>query len=339
LSVDHFSETAMNALRWRRPIGAEMANGAKAAHAPHAKPRNRWISLSGTLVVLALLLVTGIAMLVRNVPQTAEAPPIPAEIVPRPELQSRVPFDFAPRTWGMADATRWNYITFNLVELDPGKSFSTASDWYALVDGPISIVVQQGNLTIQPTGPALYYAGEDPGQPPREIPTGQTVSLGPNDGIVFAARDAASGNNLGNEPAVALLGSMGYLDIGSDVGPIDFKNLDTQSNYGMHPLATEGASISIEHLHMEPYDSYVFEPDPDSRYLCVFDQFQMTGAQFADGAVDQVSAGVKTHKLYASTQLTYPPPGPHTIFDFGNDPIDIYFLVVQPDPASAASTT
>jgi hypothetical protein len=59
----------------------------------------------------------------------------------------------------------------------------------------------------------------------------------------------------------------------------------------------------------------------------------------AEGAVDRVSAGAATQRLYASTQLTYPSPGPHTIFNFGDDPIDIYFLVVQPDPASAASTT
>lgn len=316
----------MNALRWRRTAGAVMANDANFA----SPPQSRWRPLASALAVLVLLLAAGIAVLVRTVPQTSEAPPIPARIVPNPELQSRVPFDFAPQTWGMADATSWNYITFNLVELDPGKSFSTASEWYTLVDGPISILVEQGDLTIQPTGPALFYAGEDRGQPPREIVAGQTVSLGPSDGIVFAAKDAVSGSNLGSEPALALLGSMGFLDIGSDVGPIDFKNLDTQSNYGMHPLATEGASISIEHLHLEPYDSYVFEPDPDSRYLCVFDQFQMTGVQMADGAVDRVSTGVKTHKLYASTQLTYPSPGPHTIFDFGDDPVDIYFLVVEP---------
>jgi hypothetical protein len=294
--------------------------------------------LASALAVLVLLLAAGIVVLVRNVPQTSEAPPIPVEIIPQPELQSRVPFDFAPETWGMANATTWNYITFNLVELDPGKSFSTASDWYTLVDGPIAIVVEQGNLTIQPTGPALFYAGENQGQPPREIPIGQTVSLGPNDGIVFASRDSVSGHNLGSEPTVALLGSMGYLDTGSDIGPIDFKNLDTQSNYGMHPLSTEGASISVEHLHLEPYDSYVFDPDPDSRYLSVFDQFQLTGTQMADGAVDRVSAEVKTHKLYASTQLTYPSPGPHTIFNFGDDPIDIYFLVVEPDPAGAAAS-
>ncbi len=321
----------MNALRWRRTIGADSADEANAAHAP----RNRWFPLASSLAVLILLLAAGIVVLVQYLPRTSEAPVIPAEIIPQPELQVRVPFDFTPREWGLASATSWNYITFNLVQLDPGKSFSTASDWYTLVDGLLAIVVEQGDLTIQPTGPALYFPGEDAGQPPREIAAGQTVSLGPSDGIVFAAKEPASGSNLGSSPTDALLGSMGFLDGGSDVGPIDLRNLDTQSNYGMHPLSTQDASISIQHLHLEPFDSYVFEPDPSWRYLCVFDQFQMTGVQMADGAIDHLSAGIKTYRLYASTQLTYPAPGPHTIFDLGEDPIDIYFLLIEPEPAPA----
>jgi hypothetical protein len=39
---------------------------------------------------------------------------------------------------------------------------------------------------------------------------------------------------------------------------------------------------------------------------------------------------VDTHRVYSSTQLTFPDPGPHTLFNLGEKTVDIYFLVVEP---------
>ncbi len=331
----------MNALRWRRTIGAGIAADPGVAHAPRARlgaPQNRRLSLASALAVLVLLLAAGIAVLLREAPRPSEPPPIPAEVIPNPELQPEISFDFVPQMWGMADATTWHYLNFNLFQLDAGKSFSTDLEWYTIVDGPILIMVEQGELSIQPSGPALFYSAEDRDQAPREIAAGQTISLGPYDGIVYAAKQPASGSNIGSEPAVALLGDMGHLSSESDAGPIDIRNLDSQSDYGMDPLQTASASISIQHLRLAPYDSFVFEPGANWTYLSAFDQFRMAGAQMADGAVDGLSPDVDTHWLYNSVQLTYPSPGPHTIFNLGDEPFDIFFLVVEPSPAQAATT-
>jgi hypothetical protein len=331
----------VNALRWRRVNGAGITDGLGVAHAPRARPAapgSRRYSLASALAVLVFLLAAGIAVLVRDAPKPSDVPPIPAEVIPNPQLQSVVSFDFVPQMWGMADATTWRYLNFNLFQLDAGKTFSTDLEWYTQVDGPILIMVERGELTLQPSGPALFYSAEDRDHAPREIAAGQTIFLGPYDGIAYAAKEPASGSNFGSEPAMALLGDMGHLSSESDAGPIDIRNLDSQSDYGIAPLPTAGASISIQHLRLAPYDSFVFEPGADWTYLTAFDQFRMAGAQMADGAVDGLSADVDIHWLYNSVQLTYPSPGPHTIFNLGDAPFDIYFLVLEPYPLQAATT-
>ncbi|HET9660664.1 MAG TPA: hypothetical protein VFP05_10075, partial [Thermomicrobiales bacterium] len=87
---------------------------------------------------------------------------------------------------------------------------------------------------------------------------------------------------------------------------------------------------SIQRLRLAPFDSFVFDPDPELTYFCVFDQFQMDGVRLAAGALDGLSPDVDTRGLSASTQLTYQDPGPHTIFNLGGKTVDIYFLVIEP---------
>jgi hypothetical protein len=295
----------------------------------------RWFSMQGALAALSVMLVASLFVLYQVVPRTSESDPpaIPAATNVEPTMESMVQLDFDSNLLGMPEATTWGYMEFNLIALDPGKSFSTDIDWYTWVDGPSTIMVVSGELTVQPAGPALFYPANRQDQTPKEIPSGQTVSLGPDDAIVYASVDSAAGSNSGSEPVVAVIGNIGKPSepgLGPDAGPLDVQNLDGHFVLGMQPPPTAGASISIQRLQLAPFDSFVFEPDADWTYLCVFDQFQLPAVRMADGAFDSFSPTVDTHRVYSSTQLTFPDPGPHTLFNLGEKTVDIYFLVVEP---------
>jgi hypothetical protein len=253
-----------------------------------------------------------------------------------------VQLDFTPALFGMPEASTWTHMYFNLIQIDPGKSFTTDTDWYTSIDGPLLIQVLSGELTMHPTGPARFYPDYQRDQTPEEISPGQSVSLGPGAAIVYSAVDPATGSNPGSEPVMALqlsIGQLTFSGVGTEASPIDITVLDSQKDWGMDAPPSAGASISIQELQLAPFDSFVFDPDPASTYLCVFDPLKMDGVRIAKGALDGLTPNVDTDRLYASTQLTYPDPGPHTIVNLGDETANFYFLVVEslPDKGTPAA--
>jgi hypothetical protein len=255
-------------------------------------------------------------------------------------MESMLKLDVTPALFGIPEASTWTNMYFNLIEVDPGTSFTTDTDWYTSIEGPLLIVVLSGELAIDPTGPALFYPAGQRDQAPVETSPGQSVLLESDEAIVYSAVNPANGSNQGSEPVLALQVSVGHLVLsspgGTEAGPIDVRNLDSQMNWEIHPPATGVVSISIQRLRLAPFDSFVFDPDPEWMYQCVFDQFQMDDVRMAKGEHDGLSPDDDTDRLYRSTQLTYPDAGPHTIFNLGSETVDFYFFVVEPLPDGGA---
>ncbi len=306
-----------------------------------APPRtHRRIFMPAAMAVLALVLITSLGVRYFALPRSPEPPAIPAATLVEPTMETMVQLDFTPSDFGMPEASTWTDMYFNLIQIDPGTSFTTDTDWYTWIDGPLLIQVLSGELTIHPAGPARFYPDSQRDQNPEEISPGQSVSLGPGAAIYYSAVDAATGSNPGSEPVMALQVSIGHLSVpgtGPDAAPIDIKNLDRQMDWQMDAPPSAGASISIQRLRLAPFDSFVFDPDPESTYFCVFDPLQMDGVRIAKGALDGLAPNVDTDRLYASTQLTYPDPGPHTIVNLGDETTNFYFLVVEALPEAGVS--
>jgi hypothetical protein len=60
--------------------------------------------------------------------------------------------------------------------------------------------------------------------------------------------------------------------------------------------------------------------------------------KIADGALDAWSRLTNTTPVFGTTALMYPERGAQTLFNLGDDPIDLYYLVVEPYPAPATPT-
>jgi len=317
-----------------------MDNDADDTHAMRARPgaaRTHRFSLANPFVVLATLLVVGLAVLLRAAPGASAPAAIPAAVIPKPELQPMVQFEFLPPMWGMPEATTWTHMDFSIVEIAPGKSFDTGIGWYTSTDGPFLIVVLSGELDIDPNGPAIVYPA-DHTQQAQPIGSGISVSLGPNDAIAFSVVDAATGTNPGTEPLVALFALAGSEDFsvpGAFSSPRDVTHPDFQYIDGMPVLPTAGATVSIQRVELHPYDSFVFDPAAIPHYLPALDPFHAQGLQMALGVVDGLSPALETIPVISSSNLMYPVLGPHTLFALGDDPVDLYFFFVEPYPASA----
>jgi hypothetical protein len=309
---------------------------------PRTTPRTSSLfPMRGAVAVLAVLMVASLLVLYQSVPRSSEPPPIPAATLVEPTMETMVQLDVTPSLFGIPEASTWTHMYFNLIQVDPGKSFTTDTEWYTTINGPLLILVLRGELTIQPAGPALFYSDYQRDQTPAEMSPGQSVSLGPDAAIVYSAVDTATGSNPGSEPVLALQVSVGHMSsgsmgsVGTEAGPIDIKTLGVQQDWELDAPPTTGASISIQRLQLAPFDSFVFDPDPELMYLCVFDQFQMDDVRMANGAFDGLAPNIDTDRLHLTSQLTYPDPGPNTIFNFGGETVDFYFLVVKPIPDAA----
>ncbi len=173
--------------------------------------RHRMIFMPAAMAVLVLVLITSLGVRYFAVPRSPERPAIPAATIVEPTMETLVQLDFTPALFGTPAASTWTHMYFNLIQIDPGTSFTTDTDWYTSIDGPLLIQVLSGELTIHPTGPALFSADVQQDQAPEEISPGQSVSLGPDSAIVYSAVDPATGSNSGSEPVMALQVSIGQL--------------------------------------------------------------------------------------------------------------------------------
>jgi hypothetical protein len=282
------------------------------------------------LIVLAALLVAGLTVLLLAAPDASA-------IVAKPEMQTMAQFDFRPPMWGMPEATTWTHMDFSIVEIDPGTSFDTDKGWYTSTNGPFLIVVLSGELDIDPNGPAIVYPA-DHTQQPQQLDAGASASLGPNDAIVYSIADAAVGTNPGSESLFALFALAGSEDFsvpGAFSMPIDVSHSDFEYIDGMPVLPTAGATVSIQRLELQPYDSFVFDPGTSWHYLPAVDPAQGDGLKLTRGAFESWSPTIKTSNVFGSSILMYPDGEPRTLFDLGDTPVDLYFFVVEPYRASA----
>jgi hypothetical protein len=235
----------------------------------------------------------------------------------------------------MPDATTWTHMDFSIIELDPGKSFDTTAYWYTSAQGPLLLMVLSGELTMQPVGPALFYSDVEQQHPPEAISPGKTVAMTANSAIAYSIFDTGSGTNPGRVPMVALIGLTGKEDLSLPYSqPTEVQSRSFEYVDGMPVLATRGATVSIQRLQLAPYDSFVFNPDPNWRFLPALDWSNIDGLQFVSGATDEISPTLNSRRIVSSSSLHYLPEGPNTLFNLGSDPVDIYFLVLEAAPAT-----
>lgn len=293
----------------------------------------RWFQMWGALAVLGLLLIVGLLVLYRAVPRTSEPPAIPAAVIAKPSMQPLAQFDFSPPMWDMPDATTWDQMQIGLFDVAPETSFSTDVPWYTSVDGPISLTVLSGGLTIVPVGPALFYPANPSGQPPIELEPGESVFIGENDTIIYAATDGATGRNPGTVPARTLYGTVGPVNnavLKTVPNDVSFNTYETAGPIASLP--DNGATVTLQRLELAPFDSFVFEPDSDLRYVPFFDPTQTRELRMVDGAIDGLVPESGAKRILDPFQLRYLTPGPHTLFNLSDRTAEIYFLVVEPTP-------
>ncbi len=297
---------------------------------------HRWIRLTAAAAVLALVALAGLLVLYRAVPAPSEVPAIPAVVIPEPELQTMVQFDFDPPMWGMPDATTWTHMDFSIIELAPGNSFDTSAYWYTSAQGPLLLMVLSGELSMQPAGPALFYPDVEQRHSPEAISPRTPVAMTANSAIAYSITDTGTGNNPGSVPMVALIGLTGKEDLSLPYSmPTEVRSLSFEYVDGMPVPPTKGASVSIQRLRLAPFDSYVFDLDPNWRYLPAIESLTGSGLQLVRGAVDGISPDMESVRVFSSSSLQFPAGTAYTLFNLGEEPVDIYFFVVEPYPNSA----
>jgi hypothetical protein len=298
---------------------------------------HRWTPMHSALSVLAVLLVLSLLVLYQAVPGPAEPPPIPAAVIAKPSIEPISQFEFWPSMWDTPDATTWNHMEIGMFSVAPATSFTTDLPFYTSGDGPLLLTVLSGQLTVSPVGSALFYPANQFSQPPVEVSAGSSVSIGPNDTVVYSATETGTGSNSGSEPAIVLYALVGALEheLGSSVRPADVSFINYEYFNPIPSMPTEGAAITLQRLELAPFDTFVFEPDADLRYLPFV---ETVGLRIAEGALEGLVPQSGTRGIYGAVNLRYLPPGPHTIFNLGDETVSIYFLVVEPTPVAATPT-
>lgn len=289
--------------------------------------------------LLAILLVAGPLVFYVTHKGPSEPPAIPAAVIVPPAMEPLMQMDFAPPLWDLPAATTWNHMEFSMFMVDPGASFSTDIPWYTSVDGPMMIVALSGDLIVRPHGPALVYRAGSDSRAPVESPAEEPVILGPNDTIVYSTADTAAGTNPGSDPVRALYGMAGVFVPGTPMemlDPPDITRMDSQYGEYFTSLATDGATVSIQHLQLAPLDTFVYELEPDFHVVPVLAPLQINDLRFYEGAFDGLPPDLGAHSSYVSVgRLEYPGPDPLTLINIGDETVDLYFLIVEPYPDTA----
>lgn len=292
--------------------------------------------MQGALALLAVMMVASLLVLYQAVPRPSEPPPIPAAVIAEPSIEPIAQFEFVPPMWGMPDATAWTYMETSLFSIAPATSFTTDWPWYLSIDGPSTLTVLSGVLSVTPAGPAFFYPALESGQLPVELQAGETVALGPNDTIVYSSMDTASGSNPGYEPVLVLNSVIGIRDKmlpGSSVLPKDVSVIAHEFDKALLPtFPTTGATITLRRLELAPFDTFVLEHHEDWLYLAVIDRAQTDGLRIDQGAIEGLAPQPGAQGIYGGVQLRYLKPGPYTIFNLGEKTVVFYFLVIEPLP-------
>lgn len=289
-------------------------------------------TMTATLLVLALAEQFAAGLFL---PGPTGAPAIAAADVGAPAKEPLLRFAFDPPQWGMPDGTAWTHMDISIIEIDPGRSFDTHQGWYTSTDGPLLLYILDGELTVNPKGPSFFYPANAPDQPPVENGGGQTIALAPGEGIVYSIQDTATATNPGTETMRALIGLAGGSGpevAGALTMPSDVQNASFDWVDGMPVLPTRRATVSIQRLRLAPYDTYVIDPAALSRYLPAIDVRNVNDLYMTSGAMDTLSPGTETQRVFGLAALPLSVAKPYTLINLGEEPIDIYFFVVQPAP-------
>lgn len=334
----HLSCSKPNALRPGAAPVTEWGNAPSASKVRRQVPSNpSWASRWAAAAVLAILLIAGPLVLYRTEVSQPEPPAIPAAVIAKPTIEPIARFEFEPPMWDIPDATAWTHMETGMFSVAPATSFTTDVPFYTAYDGPMSLVVATGQLTVTPAGPAFFYPANQSGRSPMEVSAGQTMSIGPNEAIVFSAKDAAAGSNSGAASALAVYSLAGKFDKmlpGSVLRPQDVTFIAAEHSDPIPSLPTKGATMTVQRLDMAPFDTFVFEPDVGLRYLPLIDPYQTAGLRIDEGAVEGVVPQPGAQGIYGGVQLRYLKPGPHTIFNLSDKTVSFFFLVVEPAPAA-----
>lgn len=313
---------------------AEVRSSPRARVRPHVFS-NRYAPFAGALAVLAVLLVAGLAVLLRAAPGISEPPPIPASLIREPVIEPAVQFDFDPGMLDVPGATTWTDMLVCIEKFDPGTPFTTSVGMYLTGDGPLIVMVLDGELEVTPAGTAyVHRAGSDPSVLQR-IEAGQLLTLGPRDTIIYSTQEGANGVTSADTPTIAFVGQVhGPGDVVA--GPEAYNHGATEmvglmyNGYPFPVLPSDSAAISVRRLQLLPFDSFVIDPPADLRYVLTYDPAAASGLRVYDGAVSTFPP-TSGHAAWKLQDLG---PGPHTLFNLGSEPVDIYFLVLEGAPAT-----
>jgi hypothetical protein len=320
-----------------RPPGGRVENAPRRDIGPRL---HQWMPISAAAAMLALVALAGLLVLYRAVPSPSEAPAIPAAVAPEPKLETLARFDFAQPVWNMPVATAWTHMEFGMMRIGGESSFTTDAGWYTSVDGPLALTIVQGDLEIALSGPALLSTAEHQ-SPPAEILAGTTVSVHPRDTIVFSAHDPITGNNPGSESAIALYGMAGTLNnsvADSTARPtiVPVTNYDSSDTF--QSLLSTGATITLQRVELQPFDSFVFDPSPNWRFVSSSYPERFEGLVMYPGAIETLSPNLPHRQIFLPMELRLLKSGAHTLVNLGDKPITLYFFVVEPFPNSATPT-
>ncbi|MEZ4507513.1 MAG: hypothetical protein R2848_17085 [Thermomicrobiales bacterium] len=300
---------------------------------------SRRVASLAAVALLAVLLIAGPLVFALTHSGPSEPPAIPAAFLAPPSMEPLMQMDFVPPLWDMPVATTWDHMEFSMFLVDPGASFSTDIPWYTSVDGPMMIVALSDDLIVRPHGPALVFRAGSDSRTPVESPAEEPVILGPNDTIVYSSADTATGTNPGSDPVRALYGISGVFVPGTPLemlDPPDITRMDTQYGEYFTSLATDGATVSLQHLQLAPLATFVYELEPDFHVVPVLDPLQIIDLRFYEGAFDGLPPDLGAHSSYVSVgRLEYPGPDPLTLVNIGDETVDLYFLIVEPYPKTA----
>lgn len=330
--------------RQQRPQEGEERSGARPAPGRNSRfpgVGRGFLSMPVAAAVLVLLLIAGPLVFYLAHETPSEPPAIPAAVAPPPAMETMAQLDFTPSLWDLPAASTWDHMEFGLLTVAPRQTFTpmAAVSWYTAIAGPFMFQVLSGNLIFQPAGPALVYRRGSSAGMPVEYPAGESVTLGPNDAIVISTEAAATGTNPGSSPARILFGLAGMNTDATafNTGPQSEVEVVDSDVTDLDNLAPgDGASIAIRHLRLAPLDTFVYEKDPDLHIQLVFVPLQINDLRIYDGALDDLAQTLGQHGAYVTRALLkFPDPGPHTLVNIGDEPVDLYFMVIEPYPGTA----
>jgi hypothetical protein len=130
-----------------------------------------------------------------------------------------------------------------------------------------------------------------------------------------------------------VIGKLDKMLPGNSVIPKDVTFIAHEYDKALVPtIPTVGATLTLQRLQLAPFDTFVFDPDPDLRYLPFIDPADSKTLRIEEGALDGIFPNPGAQSIYAGYQLRYLKHRPHTIFNLGDQTVEFFFLVAEPSP-------